>query len=127
PADRTRFREAGHYADKEIQVVHGTASCLSLPERTVTLSDGQVLCYDGLVIATGVRPRTLSRRHDLTGVHVLRGLADTAALRSAITASSRLVIVGAGFLGMEVAAAARGLGLEVTVVDPLPQPMIRQV
>ena len=126
-ADRTRFREADHYAGKDIRVVHATASSLSLAERAVSLSDGQVLGYDGLIIATGVRPRVLGRGHDLTGVHVLRGLADTAALKAAFGHASQVVIVGAGFLGMEVAAAARALGLEVTVVEPLPQPMIRQV
>jgi 3-phenylpropionate/trans-cinnamate dioxygenase ferredoxin reductase subunit len=123
---KTRFREADHYAAKDIQVVHDTAAALSVAEREVSLSGGQVLGYDGLIIATGVRPRLLPAGHDLGGVHVLRGLADTTALQSALTASSHLVIVGAGFLGMEVAAAARSLGLEVTVVDPLPRPMIRQ-
>ena len=124
---RTRLREASHYVDKGIRIVHGRASALDLAGRTVRLDDGAELGYDGLIIATGVRPRTLAAGHDLTGVHVLRCLADTAALRSALEHSSHVVIVGAGFLGMEVAAAARGLGLEVTVVDPLAQPMVRQV
>jgi 3-phenylpropionate/trans-cinnamate dioxygenase ferredoxin reductase component len=124
---RTRLREASHYVDKGIRVMHGLARTLDLAGRTVQLADGTGLGYDGLIIATGVRPRTLAAGHDLTGVHVLRCLADTAALRLALEHSSHVVIVGAGFLGMEVAAAARTLGLEVTVVDPLAQPMIRQV
>jgi NADPH-dependent 2,4-dienoyl-CoA reductase/sulfur reductase-like enzyme len=126
-AGRTRLREASHYADKGIRLVHGLASSLDLDGRAVQLSDGSRLGYDGLIIATGVRPRALPAGHDLAGVHVLRCLADTAALRSALDRSSHVVIVGAGFLGMEVAASARGLGLEVTVVEPLAQPMIRQV
>jgi 3-phenylpropionate/trans-cinnamate dioxygenase ferredoxin reductase subunit len=126
-ADRTRFRDANHYAAAGITVVHGTAAALSVAEQAVSLSEGPVLGYDGLIIATGVRPRALPSGHDLRGVHVLRGIADTAALREAFEAGPRVVIVGAGFLGMEVAAGARSLGLEVTVVDPLPQPMIRQV
>jgi 3-phenylpropionate/trans-cinnamate dioxygenase ferredoxin reductase component len=126
-AGRTRLREASHYVDKGIRVVHGLARALDLAGRSVQLSDGTQVGYDGLVIATGVRPRTLPAGHDLAGVHVLRCLADTAALRSALEHSSHVVIVGAGFLGMEVAAAARSLRLEVTVVDPLAQPMIRQV
>jgi 3-phenylpropionate/trans-cinnamate dioxygenase ferredoxin reductase component len=156
--DRTRFRQASHYADLNVRLVHGAARSLDAASRTVELGDGYRLGYDGLIIATGVRPRLLPSGHDLAGVHVLRGLADVAALRSAFDAASgdaasgdaasgnaasgnaasgdtasgdgapgRVVIVGAGFLGMEVAAAARGLGLHVTVVDPLPEPMVRQV
>ena len=124
---RTRFREAAHYAGLDVRLVHATARSLDTDGRVVSLSDGSSLGYDGLVIATGVRPRKLPSGHDLAGVFVLRGLADVAALRSAFAACSRVVIVGAGFLGMEVAAAARSLGLDVTVVDPLPEPMIRQV
>ena len=126
-AGRTRLREASHYVDKGIGIVHGRASALDLPGRSVRLGDGARLGYDGLVIATGVRARALPAGHDLAGVHVLRCLADTVALRSALEHSSHVVIVGAGFLGMEVCAAARALGLEVTVADPLAQPMIRQV
>jgi 3-phenylpropionate/trans-cinnamate dioxygenase ferredoxin reductase component len=129
--DRTRFREASHYAGLSVRLVNGTAKSLDVASQMVELSDGYRLGYDGLIIATGVRPRRLGSGHDLAGVHVLRGLADVAALRTAFDAASgatgRVVIVGAGFLGMEVAAAARGLGLHVTVVDPLPEPMIRQV
>ena len=125
--ERTRLREAGHYADLSIRLVHGRARALDTGSRAVHLEDGYALPFDGLVIATGVRPRRLPAGHDLAGVHVLRGHPDVAALRTAFAASERVVIVGAGFLGMEVAAAARGLGLEVTVVDPLAQPMIRQV
>lgn len=133
--DRTRFREAAHYAGLNVRLLHGAARSLDIAGRTVELSDGYRLGYDGLIIATGVRPRLLPSGHDLAGVHVLRGLADVAALRNAFDAAAsgeaaapgRVVIVGAGFLGMEVAAAARGLGLHVTVVDPLPEPMIRQV
>jgi NADPH-dependent 2,4-dienoyl-CoA reductase/sulfur reductase-like enzyme len=135
--DRARFREAPHYAQLKVRLVHGLARSLDAAGRAVELSDGYRLRYDGLIIATGVRPRLLpaspgSSPHDLAGVHVLRGLANVAALRESFAAatsggSGRLVIVGAGFLGMEVAAAARGMGLHTTVVDPLPEPMIRQV
>jgi len=126
-ADRTRLREAEHYAGLGIRLVHGRARDLDAEGRAVHLEDGYTLPFDGLVIATGVRPRLLPAGHDLAGVYVLRGRQDVAALRAAFAASRRVVIVGAGFLGMEVAAAARSLGLDVTVLDPLPQPMIRQV
>jgi 3-phenylpropionate/trans-cinnamate dioxygenase ferredoxin reductase component len=126
-AERTRFREAAHYADLGIRLVRGRAGALDADGRTVYLSDGYPLRFDGLIIATGVRPRRLPTGHELAGVHVLRDRPDVAALRAAFAGSPRVVIVGGGFLGMEVAAAARGLGLDVTVIEPLAQPMIRQV
>ncbi len=125
--ERTRFREAGHYADLGIRLVRGRADALDANGRTVYLTDGYPLRFDGLVIATGVRPRRLPAGHDLSGVHVLRDQPDVAALRAAFAVGGRVAIVGGGFLGMEVAAAARGLGLDVTVIEPLAQPMIRQV
>jgi 3-phenylpropionate/trans-cinnamate dioxygenase ferredoxin reductase subunit len=126
-AERTRFREAAHYTDLGIRLVRGRAGALDADGRTVYLSDGYPLRFDGLIIATGVRPRRLPTGHELAGVHVLRDHPDVAALRAAFAGSPRVVIVGGGFLGMEVAAAARGLGLDVTVIEPLAQPMIRQV
>ncbi len=126
-AERTRFREAAHYADLGIRLVRGQAGALDADGRTVYLSDGYPLRFDGLIIATGVRPRRLPGGHDLAGVHVLRDHPDVAALRATFASAPRVAIVGGGFLGMEVAAAARGLGLDVTVIEPLAQPMIRQV
>ena len=126
-AERTRFREAAHYADLGIRLVRGRAGALDADGRTVYLSDGYPLRFDGLIIATGVRPRRLPGGHDLAGVHVLRDHPDVAALRGAFASAPAVVIVGGGFLGMEVAAAARGLGLDVTVIEPLAQPMVRQV
>ncbi|WP_433253804.1 NAD(P)/FAD-dependent oxidoreductase [Streptosporangium sp. CA-135522] len=103
-----------------------TALALDTDARELTLSDGSVLAYDGLVIATGVTPRHLPAGHELGGVHVLRTLDDALALRKGLLAASSVAIVGAGFLGSEVAAVARELGLNVTLIDPLPAPMIRQ-
>jgi len=125
--ERTRFREAAHYAELGVRLVRGRAGALDVDGRTVYLSDGYPLRFDGLIIATGARPRRLPAGHDLAGVHVLRDHPDVAGLRADFARGGRVVIVGGGFLGMEVAAAARGLGLEVTVVEPLEQPMVRQV
>jgi NADPH-dependent 2,4-dienoyl-CoA reductase/sulfur reductase-like enzyme len=96
-----------------------------LDERTVELDDGSSLSYDGLVAATGMRPRRLSCPGPLTGRHTVRVLADAQGLRDElIRPGARVVVVGAGFIGCEVAATAVGLGVrEVTVVDPLPLPM----
>ena len=94
--------------------------------RTVALDDGTELAYDGLVIATGATPRRLPGTEGLDGVHVLRSLDDALALRADLDAApSRVVVVGAGFVGAEVAATARGRGLPVTLVEPLPVPLGR--
>ncbi|MFF7952199.1 NAD(P)/FAD-dependent oxidoreductase [Streptomyces griseorubiginosus] len=97
-----------------------------LDERTVTLADGSLLSYDGLVIATGMRPRRLRCPGPRTGRHTVRTLDDARLLRDELTRPGvRVVVVGAGFIGCEVAATAVALGVaEVTVVDPLPLPMV---
>ncbi|MFC9283085.1 NAD(P)/FAD-dependent oxidoreductase [Streptomyces collinus] len=94
-------------------------------ERAVELDGGEVLHYDGLVAATGMRPRRLRCPGPSGGRHTVRTLDDARALREALTRpGARVVVVGAGFIGCEVAATAVGLGVaEVTVVDPLPLPM----
>ncbi len=96
-----------------------------LAERTVTLDDGSAVSYDGLVVATGMRPRRLGCPGPLVGRHTVRTLADAQGLRDELTRpGARVVVVGAGFIGCEVAATAVGLGVtEVTVVDPLTLPM----
>ncbi|MGE7438054.1 NAD(P)/FAD-dependent oxidoreductase [Kitasatospora sp. NPDC001175] len=95
--------------------------------RTVTLTGGERLGYDGLVIATGLRPRRLPFGHDLAGVHVLRTLGDALALRDQLLPGNRAVVIGAGFLGSEIAATARGLGLDVDLVDLEATPLAGQV
>ena len=84
------------------------------------------LVVDGLVVATGARCRTLPGTEGLAGVFVLRSLDDSLAIRAAFEAGpSRVVVVGAGFIGSEVAATARTLGLDVTMIESLPQPLSR--
>ena len=124
---KTLLRPETVYADNNIELRLGTpASGLDLAGRTVALASGDQVGYDGLVIATGVTPRELPYGHELAGVHVLRTLDDTLALRNDLLRSSSVVVIGAGFLGSEAAASARRLGLDVTLVDPLPLPLIRQ-
>ncbi|MFD8614180.1 NAD(P)/FAD-dependent oxidoreductase [Streptomyces sp. NPDC059631] len=98
-----------------------------LDRRTVTLADGETLPYGGLVVATGTRPRRLSCPGPRAGRHTVRTLDDARGLRTALARpGARVVVVGAGFIGCEVAATAVALGAaEVTVVDPLPLPMVR--
>ncbi|MFI1769630.1 NAD(P)/FAD-dependent oxidoreductase [Streptomyces sp. NPDC020800] len=100
------------------------AAAIDVPGRQVHMDTGESVGFDGLVIATGVTPRRLPDS-DLAGVHVLHTLDDALALRAALLAGPGVVVVGAGFLGTEVAAAARVMGLEVTVVEPEPVPVRR--
>lgn len=103
------------------------ATGLDPAERTVSLADGDRLRYDGLLITTGLRPRRLPFGHDLAGVHVLRTLDETLTLRAQLLTGPRVVVIGAGFLGSEIAATTRGLGLDVALVDIGPTPLAGQV
>ncbi|MFE4678261.1 NAD(P)/FAD-dependent oxidoreductase [Streptomyces sp. NPDC056721] len=100
---------------------------LDVAGRTVELAGGAEVPFDGLVVATGVRPRRLPFGEGLGGVHVLRDLDDALALREALRSAPTVVVVGAGFLGAEAAAVARQLGCSVSLVDPLRLPMVRQL
>jgi len=100
------------------------ATGLDAAGRRVRLAGGGAVGYDALVIATGVTPRRPPGA-DLAGVHLLRTLDDALALRAHLLARPKVAVVGAGFLGAEVAAVAREMGLEVTLIDPLPAPMHR--
>ena len=105
----------------DVQWRLGTAAASLRPaERAVVLTDGTQVAADGLVLATGAQARTMAGCAGLRGVHVLRTLDDAVALRDALAAATSLVVVGAGFIGAEVASTARGLGLEVTVVEAMP-------
>ncbi len=109
-------------ADAGIRWLGGRAvTALDLAGRRVTLADGAVVPYASLVLATGARPRVLSVPGvDLAGVMTLRSAADARALRSRLTGGARVVLVGGGFIGLEVAASARALGCAVTVVESGP-------
>ncbi len=97
--------------------------------RSITLDSGETVTCDGIVVATGATPRRLPPSicpPDLAGVHVLRTLDDALALRGELDAGpNRVCVIGAGFIGAEVAATSRGRGLDVTVLEALPQPMVR--
>ncbi|WP_447037299.1 NAD(P)/FAD-dependent oxidoreductase [Streptomyces sp. DSM 118878] len=118
----TELRRRPSVADVEWRL--GTAvTAADLGARTLTLADGTVRPYEGLVAATGVRPRRLP----LPGGpprHVVRTLEDSAALGAGLTAGARVLVIGSGFIGCEVAATARTAGCAVTVVAPEAQPML---
>ena len=96
-----------------------------LTERTVTLSDGETLSFRGLVVASGIRPRQLPIPGPEAGRVLLRNADDAAHLRDRLVSGERLAILGAGFIGCEVAATARGLGVDVDVIALDDEPMIR--
>jgi 3-phenylpropionate/trans-cinnamate dioxygenase ferredoxin reductase subunit len=102
------------------------AVSLSPGDRTVVLDDGESVHYDGLVIATGASARNLPGALP-QGVHVLRTLDDALRIRERLQGSPRVAIVGAGFIGLEVAASCRALGLDVTVVELLQVPLAHAV
>lgn len=99
------------------------AASLDLGARAVVLDGGTRVTYDGLVIATGATPRTLRGADGLAGVYMLRTLSDALALKAALERRPRVAIVGAGFIGLEVAASCRTLGLDVTVVEAMDTPL----
>jgi NADPH-dependent 2,4-dienoyl-CoA reductase/sulfur reductase-like enzyme len=103
------------------------ATGLDVSGRVVELDGGEPLPYGGLVIATGARPRTLPGTPAIEGIFVLRTLDDCLAIRSRLETRPRVVVIGAGFIGSEVAATCRGRGLDVTVLEMLPTPLARAV
>ncbi len=99
------------------------AVSLDLTQRSVLLDDGERLAYGGLVVATGASPRRIPGTEGLGGIHVLRTIDDSLALRADLDGAQRVVVVGAGFIGCEVASSCRSLGLDVALVDVLPLPL----
>jgi 3-phenylpropionate/trans-cinnamate dioxygenase ferredoxin reductase component len=117
------------YRDSDIDLRLGaTATSLDLAARSVTLGDGSRIAFDRLLLATGSRPRRPTIPGiDLPGVHVLRRVGDADALRPELRPGRRLVVIGGGWIGTEVAASARQLGAEVTLLMtgslPLERPL----
>lgn len=126
-ADRIRLRKPEDVAGLGLEMMLGVrAGGLDLDRKHLQLDDGSELAYDGLVIATGASPRRLPDQPDLDGICELRTLADAMDLRARIAEpGTRLVVIGAGFIGLEVAATARARGCTVTVLEGAPSPLIR--
>ena len=123
--DSTQVHDAAWYADHDVEVRKSTSvTAIDLAQRVVTTDGGEV-GYDKLLLATGSEPRRFAAA-DESGARVayLRTLDDCASLRSALQEQPAVVIVGAGWIGLEVAAAARTIGCQVTVVEPQPQPLL---
>jgi NADPH-dependent 2,4-dienoyl-CoA reductase/sulfur reductase-like enzyme len=114
------------YDELDVELRLGVrATALDAAARVVTLEGGETLPFDGALLATGAAPRTLPGTPDLDGIFVLRTVDDALDLRARLGAAPRVVVVGAGFIGSEVAATCRGRGLHVTVLEALPAPLVR--
>ena len=125
--DRLALTPPDKLADLDLDIRLGVrATSFDLATRRLGLQGDDDQVVDGLLIATGARCRTLPGTEGLAGVFVLRSLDDSLAIRAAFEAGpQRVVVVGAGFIGAEVAATARTLGLDVTMIESLPQPLSR--
>jgi NADPH-dependent 2,4-dienoyl-CoA reductase/sulfur reductase-like enzyme len=125
--DRIHLRQPDVFDDLDVEWRLGhPASALDLNQRELTLADGSVLGFDGLVIATGARPRRLAGQDTFDHVHELRTLDDALRLRGEIASGGRrVVVVGAGFIGLEAAATAHALGNDVVVLEGAAAPLIR--
>jgi 3-phenylpropionate/trans-cinnamate dioxygenase ferredoxin reductase subunit len=127
--DSVFVQQPGWYAEHDVELHLGQPVVhLDRATKSVTLGDGATLPYDKLLLTTGSEPRRLDiPGTDLAGVHHLRRLAHAERLKHVLTSLGRengqLVIAGAGWIGLEVAAAARGYGVEVTIVAPAPTPL----
>jgi 3-phenylpropionate/trans-cinnamate dioxygenase ferredoxin reductase component len=122
--DSVAYRPEEWYQDKGIELVRGVAaSGLDAASHRLELADGSALAYEQLVVATGSRPRMLPAFAPYENVSTLRTLEDSRALRELLDARARLLIIGAGFIGQEVAVAARAARLEVTIIEAEPLPL----
>jgi 3-phenylpropionate/trans-cinnamate dioxygenase ferredoxin reductase subunit len=125
--DRLLLRPASMYAEENIALLTKLrAVWIDRTNKRVRVEGGRELPYDALVLATGAKPRKLPLvGADLDGVHLFRTAADVDAIRARFVPGAKLVVIGAGYIGLEVAAVARQRGLEVTVVETAVRPLAR--
>lgn len=122
--DDVTLKPQEFYDEREITVRLGArATGVDTAAHTVALADGTTVAYDQLIIATGLVPRRIPDMPDLEGIRVLRSFEESLALRQAAGSARHAVVIGAGFIGCEVAASLRGLGVEVVLVEPQPAPL----
>ena len=126
-ADRIHLRQPEAFDELDVRWELGVAGeRLDLAERTLLLADGRTLEFDGMIIATGAAPKHIGDHSPYQHVHVLRSLDDALAVRARLAGGGqRVVVIGAGFIGLEVAATAVQLGNEVVVLEGGPAPLIR--
>lgn len=124
-SESTQFKDHGYFRDLDVDLELGSpAISLDLSSRKVHLANGKQLGYTKMLIATGSQARQLPGV-DLEGLHTLRTLDDAVRIREAMEKNPKVVVIGSGFVGSEVAASARSRGLDVTVVEALSDPLVR--
>ena len=120
----TRVHPDGFYDEHDVEFVTDRVVAIDSASRRVELSDGDTLPFDAAILATGAEPRRLAvPGGELDGVHYLRSVDDSNRLRDAIRAASRVAVIGAGWIGSEVAASARQMGADVVLIAPSPVPL----
>jgi 3-phenylpropionate/trans-cinnamate dioxygenase ferredoxin reductase component len=127
-AESIVLRGPAFYGEKDIDLMLGeSASAIDRRAKQVVLQSGKRLDYDRLVLATGARGRELPMAAGLKGVHALRDLADAARIKAEVEKAKHVVVIGAGFIGLEFAAVAAKLGASVTVLEAQPRVMMRAI
>jgi NADPH-dependent 2,4-dienoyl-CoA reductase/sulfur reductase-like enzyme len=122
--DDVTLKPLEFYDENNITLLLGSAATtIDSDAKTVRLANDAVLPYDDLIIATGLLPKRIPSFPDLEGVRVLRTFDESLALRKHAGEAHRAVVIGAGFIGCEVTASLRGLGVEVVLVEPQPAPL----
>lgn len=122
--DDTTLRPREFFDEQRIDLRLGSAATgLDRAARRLRLADGSEIAYGELIVATGLTPRRIPGLPDLAGVHVLRSIDDSRALRADLGEGKRALVVGAGFIGCELAASMRGRGMDVVLVEPQPAPL----
>ncbi|SDU83460.1 Pyridine nucleotide-disulphide oxidoreductase [Gordonia westfalica] len=123
--DRVDLKPEEFYGENDIALRLGSAvTAVSPADKTITLASGDTVAYDTLVLATGLDPRPFPGLADaVAGVHMIRTYDDAVALRGEIDSASTAVVIGAGFIGCEVAASLTARGLSVSLVEPAPTPL----
>jgi 3-phenylpropionate/trans-cinnamate dioxygenase ferredoxin reductase subunit len=127
--ERLLLRSPQFYEQHHVETRLGVrVTAIDRTDRRLRLSDGSELRYDKLLLCIGSRPRLLEvPGYDLAGLHYLRTITDVEAIRTDLAGARKLVVVGAGYIGLEAAASARHLGLDVTVLEMADRPMNRVV
>ncbi len=124
--DSASVHPDGFYDEHRIELITDRAIALDVTARTIELTHGSAIRFDRAILATGAAPRRLDvPGADLDGVHYLRTVDDAARLRAAIRTGGRVAVIGAGWIGSEVAASARQMGASVVLIDPAPVPLHR--
>ncbi|MGH9122320.1 MAG: NAD(P)/FAD-dependent oxidoreductase [Acidimicrobiales bacterium] len=127
PRDKVFVHEENFYGDNDIELLSSTTvTTLDADKGEVILDSGATLAFDACLLATGAEPRRLGvPGSDLAGIHYLRTIDDSERLREAIQSASSVAVIGAGWIGCEVAASARQLGAEVSIVESFSVPLER--